>query len=947
VTELGASAADGERFTGAIFQASLDCVITMDAQGRVAGFNLAAERTFGYSRQEAIGTELAELIIPPDLREEHRRGLARYLETGEGRILDRRIELTATRADGSELPVELTVTRVPDRDPPMFIGFLRDLTERRRTESEHEALLAQAQEARLEAERSANRKSRLQAVTAALSQALTAGEVADAVMAEGLPAVGAQAGSLVMLEPGTTSLTVMRAVGYSDDVLERWGSFGLDAPVPIADAVRTGEMVVIEDVAEFRRRYPGVPGPATQPSAWAAVPLIIEGRPIGALGLTFEQAHRFNRAERAFLTVVAHHAAQALERARSYERERAARADAEAAQERLAFLAKASAVLDRSLEPETTLARIVTLAVSRLGELCVIDLLDADGRIVGATAAAHDPEIAHTLEQLRQRFPLDPAGEHPVARVLRDGRPLLVPEISDDLLVRMAESEEHLAFMRRVGYRSAIVAPLRARGRTLGAIFILRIAGERSYDQADLALAEELATRAAMALDNARLHAQLKEAERAERFLGEASKILADSLDYEETLRRVAGLAVPEVADWCAVDLVDGRGGLRRMALEHVDPDLVALAMDIERRYPPDTESPEGVAQVIRSGRSQVFPHIDEAMLRSGAEDEEHFEALRRLGLASAMIVPMGARGRALGAITFVAGPTRRRFRAEDLILGEELGRTAGVAVDNARLYRERSEIAHTLQQSLLPPQLPEVPGVEVAARYRPAGEGIDVGGDFYDLFSLDGAWGLLIGDVCGKGPEAAALTALTRYTIRAAASGREHPSQVLATLNEAILRQRDDGRFCTAIFGRLDVSPRLRLRIANGGHPPGFRRRAGGDIETLPATGDLLGVYSDPRLVDHDVELDPGDTLVFYTDGVTEAQAPDRILQSGHLAEVLAKHGDAPPAQLVELIEATAVGQREARDDIALLVLRVRDEQSPARLETRFESAVSAGPGA
>ncbi len=939
----GEVAANGDPFIGALFRASLDCVVAMDAEGSVVDFNPAAEQTFGYRREEVIGRKMAELIIPPGLRDAHRRGLASYLETRKAVILDRRIELTAMCADGTELPVELVVTRLPERDPPMFVGFLRDLTERRRAESEREELLARSQEAYSEVQSSANRKDRLQAVTAALSQALTPEEVADAVMAEGLLAVGAQAGSLTMLAPGSASLAVIRSVGYPEEMLSRWKEFALDAPVPIADAVRTGEPVLIEDAGEFRRRYPSVPGSAAQQGAWAAIPLIVEGRPVGALGLSFDEAHSFNRAERAFLTVVAHHAAQALERARSYERERAARAEAEAAQERLAFLAQASAALDRSLDPETTLRRIVDLSVSRLGELCVIDLLDADGQIVGATAAALDPDIAAALELLRERFPLDPAGEHPVARVLREGRPLLLPEMSDELLVGIAESEEHLGFMRRVGYHSAIVAPLRARGRTLGALFILHIAGRGSYDQADLALAEELATRAAMALDNARLHDQLKQAGQAERLLGEAGKILAGSLDYEETLQRVAGLAVPEIADWCAVDLVDGRAGLRRMALEHVDRELVAFALDLERRYPPDPESTDGVAEVIRSGVPRLFSHIDDAMLQSGAVDEEHLEALRRLGLASVMIVPMGLRGRTLGAITFVAGPTRRRFRTEDLVLGEELGRTAGQAVDNARLYQERSEIAHTLQQSLLPPQLPEVPGVEVAARYRPAGEGIDVGGDFYDLFAVDDDWGLLIGDVCGKGPEAAALTALTRYTVRAAAPGNPHPRDVLDTLNAAILRQRDDGRFCTAIFARLEISPRRRLRLCNGGHPPALRLRAGGDIETLPARGDLLGVYSDPRLVDHEVELEPGDTLVFYTDGVTEAQAPDRILQSGHLAEVLVEHGDAPPARLVELIEAAAVGQGEPRDDIALMVLRIR-EPAPSDREGPFELATPAG---
>ena len=183
------------------------------------------------------------------------------------------------------------------------------------------------------------------------------------------------------------------------------------------------------------------------------------------------------------------------------------------------------------------------------------------------------------------------------------------------------------------------------------------------------------------------------------------------------------------------------------------------------------------------------------------------------------MIAPMTARGRTLGAMTFVSSHAARRFDKDDLGLAEELARRAATAVDNARLYAERAYIARTLQESLLPPTLPEIGGVEVAARFRAAGDGNEVGGDFYDLFDTgDANWAVVMGDVCGKGAEAAALTALARYTLRAAAMRQDSPSDVLSTLNEALVRQRADAQFCTVAFARLQRDGAgTRITVASG----------------------------------------------------------------------------------------------------------------------------------
>ncbi len=226
---------------------------------------------------------------------------------------------------------------------------------------------------------------------------------------------------------------------------------------------------------------------------------------------------------------------------------------------------------------------------------------------------------------------------------------------------------------------------------------------ERRFGPADLALAEEFARRASLAVEAARAYQAEREAhaaaaagERRAAFLAEASALLASSLDYETTLAHVARLTVPGLADWCAVDLLDGGaaadgavgGRLRRVAVEHVDPAKVAWARELERAYPPDLDAAHGVPAVLRTGAPEFYAEISDAMLVASARDEGHLRMMRAIGFTSALVVPLVARGRPVGAITMVTAESGRRYTADDLALAEELARRAAVAVDNARLYR-------------------------------------------------------------------------------------------------------------------------------------------------------------------------------------------------------------------------------------------------------------------
>jgi PAS domain S-box-containing protein len=532
----------------AALASALDCVIVIDAWGTVVELNPAAERAFGYSREGAIGREFATLMIPPSLRDRQRRALGDLRDGRGGSILDRRVELLGMRADGSEFPIELTMTRVAG-DPPMFTGFIRDVTELR------------------------------------------------------------------------------RAAAAKD------------------------------------------------------------------------------------------------------------------------LLASASAAFDASLDPMQTMHTIARTAVPQLADLCVIDLIREDGTIGDSVAAAVDERVTRRLEELRTREPLDMNGAHPVARALRSREPVWVHDLTDPAeLLRAAQSEEHMQFMRDAGYRSAVVIELAARGRLLGALSFLLIRDGRDYRPDHLPLMQDLANRAAMALDN-------------------------------------------------------------------------------------------------------------------------------------------------------------------------------------ANLYAERTHVARTLQRSLLPEALPRVPRVQLACAYHPAGEGSEVGGDFYDVFQVAGGCWLAVGDVCGKGPEAAAVTALVRHSIRALALQGESPAWVLNAVNEAMLSHEPSDRFATAVVARLDLSrSAVCATIASAGHPPPILLDAEGRASCPEVSGTLLGVLREMRLRDVEVELQGGASLILYTDGLTDAGAPRRELLPEDLCRHLEGRPPCAPDALVGRLEelASSRGDGRLRDDIAILAARI-----------------------
>jgi PAS domain S-box-containing protein len=419
--------------------------------------------------------------------------------------------------------------------------------------------------------------------------------------------------------------------------------------------------------------------------------------------------------------------------------------------------------------------------------------------------------------------------------------------------------------------------------------------------------------------------------------LAEATAALSASLDYRETLGTLTRLIVPAYADICLVDLVE-TGRLRTVAVAHRDRDREAELWSLREQYPSATAGARGHGeQVLPDGASLTEAVIDDERLNVGAVDDRHHEMLSRLGARSSIIVPLTARGRVLGALSLLRAADRDSFDpTDDRALITELGRRAALAIDNARLFSEVTRtgerfrrMAETLQESLLPPNLPDVPGVDMAATYRAAAAGTTVGGDFYDVFPLPQGWGVVIGDVQGKGTEAAALTAIARHTLRTAGI-RNDPAAALTTLNEVLLRSEEHaGRFCTVLYGALEPRDKgVLLQLASGGHPPALLRRAAtGEVDAIGGAGTLMGALPDADLNVVPVVLSAGDALVFYTDGVTEARGPGGEFGEDGLAAVLAAPAATAAAYVQAITDAvTAHSDGAFRDDIAILALRITE---------------------
>jgi serine phosphatase RsbU (regulator of sigma subunit) len=415
-----------------------------------------------------------------------------------------------------------------------------------------------------------------------------------------------------------------------------------------------------------------------------------------------------------------------------------------------------------------------------------------------------------------------------------------------------------------------------------------------AYEAAELARAEAAAARRAEEETRQRLDA-----------LSAASRALAVSFDVEENLVRAAELAIRYLGDSAAVYLPDGGGGLEplgRAEREGIQP--------VEDPSPISVAGRSAVARAYRTGRPQArLPLAQEA-----SEDDRHEREL-------ALPLTIGSHTLGVLSVARVSEPTP--FTDDDIAFAEELARRMARAIENARLYHERDQIATVLQQSLLPGALPEIPGLSLAAHYEAAGEAYEVGGDFYDMIALGpAAWLFVVGDVCGKGPEAAAVMGFARASIRAAAQKDGDPEQILVTLNRALISQ-GWSRFVTVACIRIDRDgDQVRVRSSVGGHPRPVLITRDGELATLGTYGTVLGVFPDVELTHADARLGAGDSVVLYTDGLegVDASAEDVVMSCFERSD-----GDGSARSIVRtLTQVRRTSRRAPADDLALLVVGV-----------------------
>jgi serine phosphatase RsbU (regulator of sigma subunit)/ketosteroid isomerase-like protein len=398
---------------------------------------------------------------------------------------------------------------------------------------------------------------------------------------------------------------------------------------------------------------------------------------------------------------------------------------------------------------------------------------------------------------------------------------------------------------------------------------------------------------------------QVRQVNRRFRMLDEVSRVPDEGGSLDETLDAIAAIVVPELADICAIDVIEGNH-VRRAAVRVAGPEAAMTEAKLRARKPQIQEEMVSAGSRERQ-EPRLFEFSDDEELREYVESEEDFEFVRSLRVRSMVTVELRARGRPTGVLTISAGPSGRRYRSGDVKFASVLASRVALALDNAGLFsdlarseRERAEIAETLQRGLLPPPLPHIPGWSVAATYRPAGAENEIGGDFYDAFRIVGGWMVVIGDVTGRGAHAAAVTAHARYTLRTAAALTGDPVVALRTLNRELLTRRGTA-LCSVAAMAVSEDSRKPVRLAVAGHPPPLLIE-GDSVTEVSEPAPVLGAFHEDAWGIEAVPVASGQQLVVVTDGVTEALGSEERFGEDRLrAELVGVTSPARAAQRIE----------------------------------------------
>jgi serine phosphatase RsbU (regulator of sigma subunit)/ketosteroid isomerase-like protein len=419
--------------------------------------------------------------------------------------------------------------------------------------------------------------------------------------------------------------------------------------------------------------------------------------------------------------------------------------------------------------------------------------------------------------------------------------------------------------------------------------------------------------------------ARSRRVDRRFQILDDIARVADGGRSLEETLDAIATILVPEFGDFCTIDVIEA-DRIRRAAVRVDGPGAEAIEKGLAERKPALQERLADAASAVRQ-EPKLFERVVEDDLRDVAQDEGDLEFLLAIGVRSFVTVELRARGRPTGMLSVGVSHSGRRFRQDDAHFASVLAGRVALALDNAGLFsdlerseRERTEIAETLQRGLLPPPLPHIPGWSLAAMYRPAGAENEIGGDFYDAFRIAGGWMVVIGDVTGRGAQAASVTAHARYTLRTAAALTGDPVVALETLNRELLVRRG-AALCSVAAMAIDEDPLQPVRLAVAGHPPPLLVDGDSVVEAT-ASGPVLGAFEDVAWGIEHTRVTPGQQLVVVTDGVTEAAGKEGRFGERRLQAELA--GVTSPALATQKLEGVLHGFTAGKhdDDAAIIAI-------------------------
>lgn len=365
------------------------------------------------------------------------------------------------------------------------------------------------------------------------------------------------------------------------------------------------------------------------------------------------------------------------------------------AEERQKFLEAVSSKLVTSFDNFLTLQDIAKLIISHIADYCRIAIVDDTGHIREIAVRHSDKSKVSMAKDLYESYKDSAESTHGIQKILETGKAEIIEKVDKSILSSVKNNTKLLTIVKQIGLKSYMGAPLIARGKVIGAITFSSVKENRYYSKKDLKLAKELAQRIALYLDNARLlkeaQAEIRERKQAEdnlSFLAEASRILSSSLNYKTTLSNIAKLAVPKIADWCSIEILDEKGVLEQVAVAHKDPKKVKWAKELRKISPPDMSQQTGIPHVIRTGKTEYYPKITDEMLVKIAKNKKQLKLLRDIGFNSAIIAPLCREGRCIGGITFVTTETKRHYTKVDLSMVEEIANRASVALENAGFYK-------------------------------------------------------------------------------------------------------------------------------------------------------------------------------------------------------------------------------------------------------------------